>query len=199
MNDIERALSDIANIRSQMADVQLFRGFGPLVIGVTGILALALATGQSLAIVPTILTSWIVLACACAALIGTEMWALTRRTGGSNAYDQLWAIVQKFIPCLLAGAAIGWIILTQAPEQEWLLPGIWQVLIGLGLFSATSMLPRHVMLAAGWYLVAGLIVFLVSVQSMSLTPWMMGVPFGFGQILMALLLHRSPEKRNGGF
>jgi hypothetical protein len=198
MNDLTRALDDISNIRNQIAEVQLFRGFGPLVIGLTGGLALGLAALQLYAEDIAILIPWIVLACISVALIGVEMWALTWRAHGANAYALLWAIIQKFLPCLIAGAAIGWIIMTQAPVFVWVLPGLWQLLIGLGVFAATSMLPRNVMFAGAWYFVAGLFVLLLSAQTMAITPWTMGIPFGFGQILLAALLHWAPEKRKEG-
>ncbi len=197
MTDINRALNDIALIRNQIADVQLFRGFGPLVIGLTGLLALVLSAFQDAYGETSIIVPWIVLACISAALIGVEMWALTRRENGVNAYDLLWAIVQKFLPCLAAGAGIGWIIVSQEPRLVWLLPGLWQVLIGLGLFAAASMLPRNVMFAAAWYFVVGLLVLLLSAQNQEITPWAMGVPFGFGQILLACLLYWAPETRRG--
>ena len=46
MRDIDRALADITNIRSQLATGTMFRGFGPTVIAVTGLLAIATAANQ---------------------------------------------------------------------------------------------------------------------------------------------------------
>ena len=197
MDDLRHALNDIAKIRNQIAEVQLFRGFGPMVIGVTGGLALSLSALQVYVQETSILTPWIVLAFVCLALIGVEMWALSKRAHGANANELLWAVIQKFLPCLIAGTAIGWIILNQAPTLTWILPGLWQILIGLGLFAATTMLPRNVMFAAAWYLVSGMVVFLLSIQSMMLTPWAMGIPFGVGQIMLAGLLYFAPEKTKG--
>jgi branched-subunit amino acid permease len=195
MTELQRALDDISNIRSQIAEVQLFQGFGPLVIALTGVLALGLATLQTLTGGDTSLLPWIALACLSTALIAIETYALTRRTHGPNASNLLWAILQKFLPCLIAGAALGWIILTQTPGITWILPGLWQILLALGLFAATSMLPRNTLFAAGWYLVAGLLVLMISAQATAITPWAMGLPFGLGQILLACLLHWAPEKR----
>lgn len=198
MNDVNRALQDIAKIRNKISEVQLFRGFGPLAIGLTGGLAICLSALQSITSPSALLAPWIVLAGISAAMIGSEMWALTRRAHGAIAYDLLWAIVQRFLPCFMAGAAIGWIILAQAPEQAWLLPGLWQILIGLGVFAAMSMLPQNIIWVGGWYLVAGVCVLLWSAQSLAISTWFMGVPFGVGQILMACLLHWAPEKKHGG-
>jgi len=199
MDELRRALNDISNIRNQIADVQLFRGFGPMVIGATGGLALGLSALQVNVQQSAVLTPWIALAFVCVALIGVEMLALSKRKHGGKANELLWAVIQRFLPCLAAGAAIGWIIISQAPVLSWILPGLWQILIALGLFAATTMLPRNVIYAAAWYLVSGLLVLLMSAQSMALTPWAMGIPFGVGQILLAGLLHWAPEKTKGTF
>jgi len=202
MNDLERALNDIASIRNQIADVQLFHGFGPIVIAATGGLALGCGFLQTTILgvqsdTADVLTPWIVLACVSAILIGAEMWGLSRREHGAQAQTFLWSIVQKFLPAIMAGAVFGWVILTSAPDLYWLLPGVWQVMISLGVFAAVPMLPRRVILVAGWYFLAGTTVCLWASQSREISPWSMGIPFGFGQLMMAALLYWAPEKEMG--
>ena len=48
MQDLDRALADIAAIRMQMARGTVFRGLGPAALAATGVLALATAMGQAL-------------------------------------------------------------------------------------------------------------------------------------------------------
>ena len=48
MSDLCRALSDIGDIRQQLAAGTLFRGFGPLVLCITGGLALMTAAAQAI-------------------------------------------------------------------------------------------------------------------------------------------------------
>ena len=64
-----------------------------------------------------------------------------------------------------------------APESLWLLPGLWQVLVSLGVFASVRSLPRTVALAGAWYFVAGFTVLLLASQSHTLSPWTMGLPF----------------------
>ena len=47
MNDVEKALVNIANIREQLVAGTEFQGFRPAVIGLTGIMALVMASSQS--------------------------------------------------------------------------------------------------------------------------------------------------------
>ena len=68
------------------------------------------------------------------------------------------------------------------------MPGLWQILVAVGLFAATRILPRTINIVAAWYFLAGVTVLIVSAQSQSLMPWAMALPFGVGQVLMAVFL-----------
>jgi hypothetical protein len=85
--------------------------------------------------------------------------------------------------------AIALVLIRFAPDALWMLPGLWQILVSLGLFAALRSLPRSVALAAAWYLVAGVCVLILSSASRALTPWAMGIPFAVGQLLLAAILH----------
>ncbi|MEP6020256.1 MAG: hypothetical protein ABJ251_17410 [Paracoccaceae bacterium] len=192
MTELKQALDQINDIRLRVAEAKLFNGFGPLVVGLTGLLALLLGTFQAMSVVdgPIMLQAWVLLGAVSFGLIGAEMWALSRRASGANAYTLLWAMIEKFLPSLFVGAALGWIILIHAPQAHWLLPGIWQVLISIALFAARPMLPVAVSAVAAWYMVAGLLGMLIA-SSGDITPWSMALPFGVGQLLMALALKWS--------
>jgi hypothetical protein len=76
-----------------------------------------------------------------------------------------------------------------APETLWMLPGLWQVLVSLGIFASVRSLPRTVAFAGAWYFLAGFTALLLASESHALSPWIMGLPFVIGQLLMAALLH----------
>jgi hypothetical protein len=101
----------------------------------------------------------------------------------------LWNAVEHFLPVGAAGAVIAVIVLWFAPDAAWLLPGLWQMLLGLGLFATVRFLPRSVAFAGGWYFVAGAVVLMLSSGTRALSPWLMGLPFAIGQLLVAGLLH----------
>jgi hypothetical protein len=171
----------------------MFRGFGPSVIAITGFLAVGAAAAQSL-IYPALnavmyVAVWTTVAVVSAALIGAEMIARSRRHHGGLADAMLLHVVEHFVPVGAAGAVLCAILLKFAPDQAWLLPGLWQMLLGVGLFVTMRFLPRSIALAAAWYFLAGATVLILASQSRTLTPWMMGIPFGVGQLMMAALLH----------
>jgi hypothetical protein len=194
MNDLHKALADIGNIRLHLAAGTMFRGFGPSVIAATGILALATATVQSMLFGQSdnaimFVAVWATVATFSAALIGVEMVARTRRHHHGLADAMLFNAVEHFLPVGAAGVVICVIILRFAPDVVWLLPGLWQLLISIGLFVALRFLPRCISVAGAWYFLTGATVLVISSQDRSLTPWAMGIPFGIGQLLMAGLLH----------
>lgn len=203
MRDLDRALADITSIRSQLAAGTMFRGFGPAVMAVTGCLAVVTAAAQSiwpnaLASEPSVfLACWVGTAVVSAALIGAEMLARSRRHHAGLADAMILNAVEQFLPAGFAGAAIACVLLRFAPETLWMLPGLWQLLVALGVFASVRSLPRQIMLVGAWYFVAGVGVLIVASDSHALSPWMMGLPFAVGQLLMAAVLHLASGEPHG--
>ncbi len=209
MSEFDRALADIVNIRSRLAASALFQGFGPVVIATTGGLGAGTAALQSLW--PATFAAsregfffwWIAVAIVCAGLIGAEMIARSRRIHGGLADAMLINAAEQFLPAGLAGAAIAAVMFRFAPDTLWMLPGLWQILVALGLFSAVRSLPRAINVVGAWYLVAGVTVLMIAAHDHSrpdnmLSPWLMGLPFAVGQLLMAVVLWRASGEVDHG-
>lgn len=200
MGDLDKALADLGDIRSRLAAGDMFCGFGPAVIAMTGGLAIVTALAQ--ASLPhvfapddkTFLLCWIIVAIVSIGLVGTEMIARTRRLHGGMADAMLFNAVEYFFPAGLAGTAIAAVLYQFAPEALWSLPGLWQILVAVGLFAATRILPRTINIVAAWYFLAGVTVLILSAQGQVLMPWAMGLPFGVGQLLMAAFLKAAHDE-----
>ncbi|WP_072388786.1 hypothetical protein [Hyphomicrobium sp. CS1BSMeth3] len=193
MSDLHKALADIGNIRLQLAAGTTFRGFGPTVIAATGLLSIAAAAAQSMQLLPhqdpvSFLSVWIAVAAVSAVLIGVEMRARTRRQHSGLADAMLVSAVEHFLPVGAAGAVIAAVLMRLADDALWLLPGLWQMLIALGLFAAVRFLPRTIIIAAAWYFVTGATVLALASETRTLSPWSMGLPFGIGQLVLAIIL-----------
>jgi hypothetical protein len=205
MQDLHKALADIGSIRQQLAAGTMFRGYGPAVVAMTGLLAAATATAQSVLLEHpghhplAFLAAWAATAAASAALIGAEMIARTRRHHGGLADAMLMNAFEQALPAGVAGAAIALVLIQLAPETLWVLPGLWQVLVGLGIFASVRSLPRAVAWAGTWYVAAGVLVLALSSQTQALSPWAMGLPFVIGQLLLAAILHFSFGASDGEF
>ncbi|MFE1599341.1 hypothetical protein [Methylobacterium sp. ID0610] len=193
--DLDRALADIVAIRSQIARDTHFCGLGPATIALTGGLALAAASLQAMGVARDAAFDyfmfWIAVAALAVLLIGGEAVTRSRRLHSGLADAMIVSAVEQVLPALAAGALVGLVLARVAPDGLWLLPGLWQVFVSLGLFAAMRTLPRAVSLAGAWYLLAGLAGIVLAAEARTLSPWAMGLPFGIGQVLLALILHRS--------
>jgi len=195
MRDIDKALADILAIRSQIAAGTAFRGYGPAAVAATGGLALMTAAAQFLLLddpsgQPLVFfLGWAATALLSAAIIGVEMRARSRRHHCGLADAMVHQAVEQFLPAGVAGALLAVMLGRFAPETLWMLPGLWQLLVSLGISASVRSLPRSVAIAAAWYFVAGFATLMLASQDHALSPWTMGLPFVVGQFLMAAILH----------
>lgn len=197
MNEVESALHDIARLREQLAASSRFQGLAPGIVALTGGFALALGGWQYLTGVDDLFV-WILLAAVCALMIGTEAVARARKHHRSMADRMLGTTLNRFLPVATAGAILGVVILVRAPEQSRLLPGIWQLLMGIGIFAVLSNLPRQVVIAAIFYFVAGTLSLALGGLPWPPMSWLMALPFGLGQLLVAAILHRASSETSHG-
>jgi hypothetical protein len=199
MPDLDKALADIGSIRSQIAAATAFHGYGPSALAATGGLALLTALlqaaflGDPSAKPLVFFGGWIVTAIVSAAVIVLEMRGRSHRLHSGLAQTMIFNAIEQFLPAGAAGAMLGLLFLQFAPENLWMLPGLWQLLVSLGIFASLRTLPRGIVLAGAWYFVAGLSVLMLSSDDHALSPWTMGLPFVIGQFLAAAILHLSSE------
>jgi len=195
MRDLDKALADIIAIRSQLAAGTAFAGYGPAAVFATAGVALVTAILQYFLLDdPThkplaFFLGWALAALSSSAMILIEMVARSRRHHSGLADAMIHQAVEQFLPSAVAGVLLAVMLWKFAPETLWLLPGLWQVLVSLGVFASVRSLPRTVALAGAWYFVAGFTVLLLASQSHALSPWTMGLPFVIGQSLMASILY----------
>lgn len=203
MNEVDRALAQIADIRAQLAASTRFKGIAPGANVLTSALSLAVATAQS--IWPESLARdalqyvavWAAVIVVSTLIVTGEAISRSRRLHGRMADAMLGAALRQILPFAEAGVIITGVICRFAPLSAWMLPGLWQILIALVGFSALTSLPRRIVWAAQWYLICGAVVLCLAGWRGSLSPWMMGVPFVVGQAGVALILHASAGARDG--
>lgn len=202
MTDLDRALSELAFIQNRFAASTRFRGLAPQAVALTGVLALALAAAQIVA--PdrfgasgvSYVIAWVAAAVIAGGLVAVEGLERARRLHGGLADLLIAGTLRLMLPFCAAGAVITFVITKTAPGAIWVLPGLWQLLIALIGFTAVSTLPPTIVWSAAWYFACGSVTLLIAGQSGVPSPWMMGVPFGIGQLLVAVTLHRAG--RRGG-
>lgn len=203
MRDLDKALSDILEIKSQIAAETAFRGYGPLTLAMTGVIALLLAVAQSVWLIGPetvavhFVTQWLGAAFVSAALIRIEMQGRSRRHHSSLATAMINQAIEHFLPASAACVFLGIFLLSFAPTHVWMLPGLWQIFVSLGIFASLRSLPRGVLYGAGFYFVSGAVCLMLAAGTHALSPWMMGLPFAIGQFLIAAIVYFSAGDADG--
>jgi len=194
MTDLHRALAEIHLIRGQIARTAEFRGYGTATLAATGVLALVAAVLQAVWFsdpaygVRTYLAIWAVTAGVSLMIIIIETLFRAPRVHSALAMEMVHDALQQFMPAIVAGLLLTVVLFKCAPGALWMLPGLWQVLFSMGVFSSCRVLPRPMFAVGVWYLATGLGCLAFGGGQLAFSPWLMGIPFGIGQLLVALVL-----------
>jgi hypothetical protein len=193
----KQALAEISALRLQMARNTEFHGFGPATLAMTGGLAIAGAFLQShwlpdpASVISSYLSLWAAIAVLSVVMIGAEAIRRSHKAHEGLADDMLVAAAEQFLPAAFAGVLLTLVLLAYAPATLWMLPGLWQAILSVGMFAACRNLPPLLRIVAAWYLVTGLTCLALAQAEYAFSPWAMGLPFAIGQFLAATLLWMS--------
>jgi hypothetical protein len=199
MRELNRALADILEIRTQIAAGTAFRGYGPTAVAATGAIGFGAAAAQSswpdvFAYSATaFVTFWIATGAVCAAAVWIEMQGRSRRIHSHLADTMVIQALEQFLPAAAAGLFVPLFLLRFSPQSIWMMPGLWQLFVSLGIFASIRSLPRKMMLGGVWYFLSAFLTLILASRSPALSPWLMGLPFLGGQLLMATLLLHAGE------
>jgi hypothetical protein len=200
--ELRQALAQVSEIREQLARTEVFRGYRSLTVAFSGCVGLTAAAIQAVWLpqpsenLGVFLALWIGAAVINVAVVGAEMWNRARLARTELARRTTLFAVEQFLPSLVAGGLLTFVIANSARESAWMLPGLWAVLFSLGIFASCRLLPRPVFIVGAWYLAAGVIGLTYGQGDAALSPWMMGISFGGGQLLAAIVLHLTLERTN---
>lgn len=198
--ELRDALTQITEIRLQLARTEVFRGYRAMPVAFSGGVAVLAAVIQTVAIPdPAAQTGpylglWIGAAVVSALAAGLEMMIRARNAASTMTRELTWLALEQFCPGLIGGALVTVVLLRSAPESLWMLPGLWQIFYSLGIFASCRLLPRPTFWVAVFYLGTGLAVLAWPHGEAALSPWVMGLPFGAGQLLAAAVLYLTLER-----
>jgi hypothetical protein len=194
VRDLDRALADISEIRSQIARGASFRGYGAATLAATAAFAVLAALVQARWLPGAVhqpvlyVGLWAGTAAVSLIVIGVETIARSHREHSGMAQEMILAAAEQFLPSAIAGVLLTTVLLRFVPEAVWMLPGLWQVVFALGVFASCRFLPRAMLLVGGWYLATALACLVLARGAHALSPWAMGASFGVGQLLVAAIL-----------
>jgi hypothetical protein len=201
--ELHEALSHIAEIRTRVAATQRFRGYRAVPVATSGVLAVIAAAAQPWVLAKPgdnligYLGLWVAAAVLGAAASASGILLRYRAGADSPLARELTRLaVGQFAPCVAAGALVTLVIVRHAPDVGWVLPGLWQVLFSLGVFASCRLLPRAIVGVGAFYLLAGAFNLTHGPGDAAFSPWVMGVPFGVGQLCVAAILYWNLERND---
>jgi hypothetical protein len=196
--DVSRALSQIAEIHQQMAKGEVYRGYRSLPIAASGLIGLAAAALQPRLVPGTDPVGFVLYWCAVAAVasvVGASEIAynyIAREDEADRRRTR--QVVGQFLPSVV-GAAVITASFAHLSSALALLPGVWAICFGIGVFASRPYLPRASGYVALFYYAAGVALLWRARGPESLSGWWVGATFGVGQLLSALVLYWNLERR----
>lgn len=196
--EYDRALSQISDIHDHLASVEVYRGFRALPVALSGVSALAAAALQNYFIESSRPGGFILYWSVVAILNVVMTTALTAQAyffrESQTERRRTRRVVSQFLPCIGAGVLLTVLLPGVNGTNAALLPGIWAVVFGLGIFSIRPYLPRATGWAGLFYLFGGAELFVLASSAQSFSPWGIGTVFGVGQLIIALILYWNIER-----
>ena len=196
--DVSRALSQIAEIHQQIAKGELYRGYRPLPVAASGLIGIVAASLQprDLPVRDPVAFVWYWCAVAgLAGLVGASEIAYNYVREDDADRRRTRRVVGQFLPSMVGAAAITASFVHLSDSLIPLLPGLWAICFGIGVFASRPYLPRASGFVALFYYAAGIALLWQARGPESLHGWWIGATFGIGQLLAALVLYWHVERR----
>lgn len=196
--ELRDAIDQITTIRSQLAATEHLRSLRAVPVAVSGLLAIAAAIAQPLCCEdPRLdLAAYLWLWCGTAVFSGVLASVVVARRAfacpGALSVANAKLAAMQFAPNLLVGIVVTWFVAARLPEHAWLLPGLWQLLFGLGNLAAHRLLPAPALVVGVLFLTSGTACLWFEQQAFD--PWAMGLPFATGQLTLAAILWWHHER-----
>ena len=199
--ELDEALSQISQIRQTMANASVFRGYRSATAAFSALVAVAASVTQALWVehphwnTKGYLTVWLAAALICVGAAAAEMISRCIRSQSALQKEMALAAAEQFIPSLVSGALLTFVMVKYAYPEIWLLPGLWAILFSLGVFASRRVLPKPIAIVGGYYLLAGLMCIAITDNRSAFSPWTMGLIFAPGQLLAAAILWWTLERK----
>ena len=196
--DLSRALGQLADIHQQIAKGEIYRGYRSVPVAASGFIGFAAAWAQPPGLGASdpvgFVLYWTIVA-SCAGLVGASEIIYNYVVHDDRAARrQTTQVVGQFLPSVLAGPIITASFVRLSAALVPLLPGLWAICFGVGIFASRPYLPR----ASGWvallYYAAGVALLWTARGPEPLRGWWVGGTFGAGQLMAAVVLYWNLER-----
>lgn len=195
--EVRAALTQLSEIHAQLLRSEVFRGYRsrPLAItaGVAVLAAVLQGTSGSVSDAAGFVGLWAIAAGVCATVCAVDLWQRSWSDRSRGERTRVLRVLGQLAPAFVAGALVPFVLLRQSGVGIGLLPGLWALFFGLGVFASRPFLPRAVGWVGLWYCAAGGALLLCASEAVP-GPWGMGLTFGVGQGMAAAVVHHGIER-----
>jgi hypothetical protein len=143
------------------------------------------------------LSLWVGAALLSMVVTGVFMWLHCQQSPLTVTRPNTILAIGQFLPCIVAGGLLMFVLFYRVPDSLWMLPGLWSILFSLGVFASWRLLPKATFWIAVYYLIAGILCLMFAQGEHAFSPWAMALPFGVGQLLAAGTLYWTLERPHG--
>ena len=195
--ELQRALSDLEEVRERLAATQRFEGYsGPAAVtsGIVGLVAGCIQLQVApLPRTPAALGAYLLIWMTCLAIAlllnygAVGVWALKHR--GPGAASQFRSAARSIAPSIVLGGALTLALIDHAAYA--LLPGTWFALYAIGLFASRDAIPSSTLVVTLAFGVLALLFLITPLSASSLAWWVMPLGFGAGQVAIGGLIWRG--------
>jgi hypothetical protein len=195
--ELQRAISDLAEVRERLARLQRFEGYSGLAAAISALGAFAAAfVQQRIAPLPqgaqelrTYLIIW--LGCLGAALLlnygAAGIWLIRHRVPGARSRFRTAAL--SIAPSIVLGGALSFALVDHGAFA--LLPGTWFAFYAIGLFASRGSIPNSTMGVTVAFAALALIFLVTPLKELALSWWVMPLGFGIGQLAIGYLISKD--------
>jgi len=197
MSDVHRALTQIAEIHAQLGRTTVYRGWRSAPVALSGLVGLAAAAWQTAApprAPEAFVADWLVVGVVALVVGCVEIaWHYVSHADDRER-SRARLVVGQLLPALVAGALTTGALLRIDPGLAVLLPGLWALFFGVGIFATRPYTPRGSGWIALYYWAAGVALLWGARAHPALSPWSVGGTFGAGQAAAAVVLYLQLER-----
>jgi len=196
--ELRDAIDRISAIHTQLAATEQLRSLRAVPVAFSGLLAITAAlvqpglVGDPLQDPAAYLLLWCGAAIASGVVAAAVVLRRALRTPGALSVANARLAAMQFLPSLLVGVLVTWFVVVRLPALLWLLPGLWQLLFGLGNLAAHRLLPLPATFVGVAFVATGTCCLWFGERA--LEPWVMGLPFAAGQLALAVILWWHHER-----
>lgn len=198
--EIQRALSDLEEVRDRLVRVQRFEGYSAPAAIASGLAALVAGFVQLQMVpfpaTPAALGRYVLIWITCLAVAlalnygAVAIWLWGNR--GPGARSRFRSAARSIAPAVVLGGLLTIGLIDRSDYA--LLPGTWFAIYSIGLFASRDAIPAATLpVTIGFGILAAL--FLVSpLRNVALAWWVMPLGFGLGQIAIGSLIWRERSR-----